>query len=149
MNAQVISKSKSLIVLIAFCLPFIATAQVVEIQCVLTEGTKANAQLLAFNLDTENKTLILWGTEATDSTFAPKYGKISKLFDQPLPYVEDDQKSMLKAMGEVPGKRPERFTFTFDRVGSIIRVDNIAHLHGVNQGSYRGKCKVIDKSNKF
>ena len=149
MTVLAISKSKSLIVLIAFCLPFIVAAQSVEIQCVLTEGPQAKGQLLAFEIDKQNEILILWGTEATDGIFAPKYGRIAKVIDKPLPYVEDDQKSMLKAMGEVPGKRPERFTFTFDRVGSIIRVDNIAHLHGVNQGSYRGKCKVIDRSNKF
>ena len=147
MTVQAISKSKSLIVLIAFCLPFIATAQVVEIQCVLTEGSNASGQILAFNLDTQNKTLTLWGTEAGDTIFAPKYGRISKLFDKPLPYNEDDQKSMLRAIGNTPeDKMAKQWTFTFDRVNSIITTEVGG---GPLRGRWRGKCKVIDRSNKF
>jgi len=81
MTVYLINKSKSLIALISFCLPFIVTAQVVEIQCVLTEGSNASGQILAFNLDAQNKTLTLWGTQAEDSIFGSKYGRISKIFD--------------------------------------------------------------------
>ena len=148
MNAQAISKSKSLIVLIAFCLPFIVAAQVVEIQCVLTEGPQAKGQLLAFEIDKQNEILILWGTEATDGIFAPKYGRIAKVIDKPLPYVEDDQKSMLIAVANTPeDKMAKQWTFIFDRVNSIITTE--IGGGGPMRGRWRGKCKVIDRSNKF
>lgn len=147
MNVQSIKNFKSLILSILFCLPVIVNAQVKEIQCVLMEGPNVKSQLLAFNVDTQKKTLTLWGSEATDTIFAPKYGKISKLFDEALPYEEDDQKSMLRAIGNTPDdKLAKQWIFKFDRVNSIITTELKG---GPMRGVWRGKCKVIDRANKF
>jgi len=57
---------------------------------------------------------------------------------------------MLRAMIDTPDdKVVKKWTFTFDRVNSIITTETGGVGMRGMRGRWQGKCKVIDRSNKF